>query len=277
MVILSLAGIWGVAGVRAAFASGDIRIDKSGFFNQTSGLQPASARTWYFSAAIQRNLSADMTTAQLYPPSWSPISMNNLSYPVDYSYGTQSALDAAFADGNYAFRVTSGNMSGDWFTLTMPASGFYPAEVPFLNSPSYQQLKNYNPSVPLQLTWNSFTPDARSTLSMVDLFVEDMSSYSDVFTTYSATDVPDFTSATIPALTLVPNHQYAATIVFQNDIWTNNAYFGTYSTNICKEYYTQISFTTVPEPGTLALLAVGALSFAAYTWRKRGRNADQME
>ncbi len=183
------------------------------------------------------------------------------TFPPPY-YSTQAQLDAAYPNGNYNLAVTSGTLSGQSATINMPANTFYPGEVPFLTSTTFANLEHYNPSEPLQLNWNSFVPDARTTFPFVNFFIEDTSTSKQVFEVSTASNVSSFTSTTLPALTLSPNHQYEAVLVFSNEILTQNAYFGTYDSAIEKAYYTDITFKTntplaTPEPSSLVMAALG--------------------
>ena len=274
--ILFLAGTWAFLGVHAALATaGDFTIDKYGFFYQTSNSQPTTATDWCFNAYAEASSPLDFSAAQLTPPSGSPISLSGgslLTLPKGPStYSTQAQLDAAFADGAYTFEATSGRLSGDTASLTMPAGSFYPTAVPYLNASSFASLEDYDPSQSLQVTWNSFSPDARTTYPFVEFFILDPSNgYATLFTADTSTEVSNFTSATIPASTLSPDHQYLATLVFSNDIQTQYAYFSTYNTDIEKEYFTDITFTTVPEPSSIVLLGAGAI--ALYAVARRGRS-----
>ena len=94
----------------------------------------------------------------------------------------------------------------------------YPATVPYLDAASYAALEDYDPSQPLPLNWNSFTPDIRTTEPFVNFFVLDLSTFSSVFQTSTTANVSSFMSTTIPASTLTPNHQYQATLVFSNGV-----------------------------------------------------------
>jgi hypothetical protein len=275
--ILCLASVWSCVGVQTILAApGDFSIDKNLFFKQTSGSQPTIADGWQFSAMVLVANRADMNAAQLTPPGGSALPMTGSSVLqiAPTFFNSLANLDAAFPDGSYVFKPSGGTLSGGTASLTMPDNTFYPAEVPSLSGSSYTSLQAYNPSQSLQLTWNSFTPDARTTFPFVDFFIEELVNGEDTSTalqTSTFTNVSSFTSATIPAATLLPNQQYQAVLVFENDVQTNDAYFGTYNTDIQKEYFTDIDFTTaaVPEPSSIVLLAAGVIGACVFVARRR--------
>jgi hypothetical protein len=251
-------------------------VDKNVFFNQISGSQPTAAASEQFGAQIFGN--NNLTAATLTPPGGSPISMMggggtfHLPFSVNTYFTSQSQLDAAFPDGNYSYGVTI-NSSNDTASLTMPDNTFYPTTVPFLTSASFSALQSYNPTQSLQLSWNSFVPDPRTTFPFVDFFIQDESTIAPaVFVSDTSTNVSSFTSTTIPVGTLLPDHNYLAVLVFENDAATTNAYFGDYDTDAEKEYFTDIRFTTTPEPSSLVLLCAGA-AVALLAYGMRFRNA----
>ncbi len=272
-----LAGVLALATAPAALAGpGNFLVDKEAFFNQTSGSQPTAASRWQFGTQIYQP-AENISGATITVPGGSPISMNGSSgflFPspsLTTFFTSQSQFNAALPDGNYTFGVTI-NSSGGTASLTMPDNSFYPATVPFLSPSSFSALEHYNPGQSLNLAWNSFVPDARTTSPLVSFFIQDRSNFAEAFSTSSSTNVSSFTSATIPAGTLQPNHSYLATLVFTNNIMTTNAYFSTYDTDIMKEYYTDINFTTtaVPEPSSLALLGAGIAALLACCMPSRG-------
>ncbi len=270
LTMVGLSGVWVLAGAGAAMAgTGDLIIDKIAFFNQTSSSPPATAVEWKFSATVLPANPIDIAAAELTPPGGSPLAIGPGALALSASYTSQAQLDAAFPDGGYAFQITSGSLSGGTASLTMPDNSFYPAEIPALSGSSFTALETYNPSQALPLSWDSFTPDARTTFPFVDFWIWDMSNQTTSFIADTSTNVSSFTSATIPASTLLPNHQYWASFVFENDVKTNNAYFGDYNTDILKEYYTDIYFTTVPEPSSGVLVGVAAAGLYVVARRRR--------
>jgi hypothetical protein len=84
-----------------------------------------------------------------------------------------------------------------------------------------------------------------------------------------------FTSMLLPAHTLQPGTAYVASLIYDNEAFTNNAGFNGASSIIDFATTTDLAFTTapVPEPASLVLCGVGGLGLIAYRHRRTGKIA----
>jgi len=187
------------------------------------------------------------------------------------AYGTQTALDTDLPNSAlYQFAVSGGTLGTKTASLTSPATDLFPS-VPFFNGSIFSQLQGMHSAAPFQFAWNGFTPAAGtdSNSGQIIIDIHRVSDGKDMLSGFLPFGDNTFKSFLLPANTLQPNTTYDASLVYANGILTPNAGFGGAFSQIDFATKTDLIFTTVPEPSSLMLLAVGSLGLFAYIRRRR--------
>jgi hypothetical protein len=251
---------------------------KSKDYIQTGPSAPVAPVEYDGNAGIASAVG-DFTNASI--TSSSPISPYVLTiFPGDASWfialTTKAQLDADIPNGTtYTFNVSGGSLGTQSATLTLPSTDKYAANVPYLTGGSYNALEGMNASAPLTLTFDPFAAvsGANFNFMIVDLYPAGNSQpliNADLANTAS--------SYTLPANTLQPNTSYTFALSYFVNNFTLNGGFGHATEEYGYSESTFVNFTTgpaaVPEPSTLALLALGGGVLVGWRrWRKRKSTA----
>ena len=106
---------------------------KEATFSQTSAQAPTSTDDWTFFTRLFPATDGQYPAATLTLPNSAVLSMVDDSGAFDYlqTFSSQSALDSAFPEGTYTYTGIDGSANPPSGTLTMPAGGMYPDEIPY--------------------------------------------------------------------------------------------------------------------------------------------------
>jgi hypothetical protein len=248
-------------------------------YTQTDNNAPTGAPQYFFSiAADPANgyTSATATYPGLVGP---PLNLpQNGTNPVSFNYSSGffsnlSAVNAAFPTGNYNITATGTGGSTTavvpYTTSTGPGNLFTSA-VPYLTN--YTSLNGSDPTKPIALSYEPFTPAPGSTEGITFLTVTNAATGAEVFG--DEFQSPLQSSSVIPANSLKGSTLYDIELDFSDrvDGQNQNGNF----TELGYDVRTEGSFTTgvgaVPEPSTWAMMLLGfaGVGFMAYRKKQNG-------
>ncbi|MFO0690084.1 MAG: PEP-CTERM sorting domain-containing protein [Myxococcota bacterium] len=173
-------------------------------------------------------------------------------------FSSRAELDAAAPNGDYAFTLNGGPLGGQ--TGSVPLVNPWPEQIPTLTSASFDALQIANPGQSISVEWNTFFPSVLAEDARVRVFLLDETDFEFPIT---EGDLPaNTTGFTIPAGLLQAGHQYDFSVLFSNMTETTGPAFG--SASVLSDVYvgTSISFTVVPEPSSVVLMALGLAGLA---------------
>jgi hypothetical protein len=162
------------------------------------------------------------------------------------SYPTLVALDDAFPNGAYTFRVTAGTLAPASASVSFPSTSMFPSAVPAFDAETVAASSSYDACKPFLFSWNRFVPDANATHSSARLSIS-QSPFGAPATFFPSTAS---NSMTVRAGILKPNTAYRATLTFSNERRTPNGGFGNFESEVSFTYFTSFEFTTLPETAT---------------------------
>lgn len=227
-------------------------------YDQTSAAQPVNPTRAFFTARVFSNVSNEVTTGTVTLPSGQ---VRNLSPQgnriAGYSQGgfsNRAAVLAAFGPGTYTFGLNAGPYNGQTDTVNYEDPGWADT-VPFMTN--YAALAGHNPAQSLTLQWQPFSATGDHTVLVTYLNVFDATTNSLLFGTSG--NAQTFTALTLAPGTFQVNRTYRYELTF-GSLTQPNVTGGFSPSRATATTYTMTAgqFATVPEPGTMAALGLGA-------------------
>jgi hypothetical protein len=253
-----------VCGAPIARASNISFVDsfRNDAFSQTGNgntLTPAGA--FYSSDLNEVSPGGFYTSVTMsYPGPGSPVPLSPTS-PTNFHYQTpslasQATMDAAFPFGTYAFLTNNGDMASYAYS-----ADDYALSRPYLTGTDFSSLQGMNPGNAFTFDLSPYDTGSTANFSFIFLTIFDFTLGTFVFD--DAFLAPTTTSITLPAGTLAYGHNFAYEIDYSNrDLVPGPG--GVFPAQLGFDLRTNGTFTSeqrpVPEPATLALLALGLAS-----------------
>jgi hypothetical protein len=188
-------------------------------------------------------------------------------------FGSQADLDTALPNGApYQYHVSGGILGNQSALLVTPGSNLFATATPAFTGNTYDQLQGTNSTAPQLLTFNGFATTPGATFSGTNLSIFRVSDGQFI---YGTSGDNTLTSTVIPANTLAPGTAYTIEMIYDNRVGTPQAGFNGATTEVLFDSRTYLTFTTapVPEPGSLVLFGLGAVSVLATAARRYRRVA----
>lgn len=248
---------------------------KTADYTQNSAGQPSTPDYYYFSAPIYGN---GITNASLTDPVFNTYPLTEVGptasgtewlYQDTTQFADQASLDAAYPDGSYGYQVDTTSGSG---SVSLTLSGdYYSTSVPYFTGNTYSELQNADPNTTYTLTWNQINLSSGANLDDVFLTLYDYTAGTAV--SFGGDMGNSTLSYDLPAGTLQAGDTYALSLYFserQQNIPANSGIFTGATSIAAYDDLTSVTFTAVPEPGSLALLTAGGalLLFGRRSWRR---------
>ena len=193
-------------------------IEKGETFLQNSPSAPApeSGTPFFFRAFVNGAAPGLVQFAFLQPPSGFNLltaDSSGRNFTFEQRFASQSALDSAFAIGDYTFTIQSENDGSSAPTLSL-ANGALPSGAPHISNFAAAQF--VNPAAPFAVTWDNLPSGGAG--DFVQLTIE--GGNGDAIFSTPAQGEPgaltgSSTSATIPAGTLASGSSYNGRLLFQ--------------------------------------------------------------
>ena len=222
----------------------DFGINKNLVYTQTAqGVSATPTNTFFVSLLDQVPGTFDAGTLT-YPGPGSPQSYSLDGLATQFSllqnFATQADMDAAFPFGTYVGTATEAATGAHASGSIQYTQDAYTSDVPALTPASFNALQGFDPTQPLTLNFNAFTPNPAATPNVNATFLTVFGPPGVVFSDVLS---PNATSDTIPANTLQPDTQYTVEIDFSDRIVAGSA-------PITTQYFdirTDLAATTLPE------------------------------
>lgn len=227
----------------------------------------------YFNLRLYSTLDDEYTTVLgFYPGPDSPVTLDPAPTDAtryDYDsgfYPSQAQMDIAFPKGTYSLTANNINNGDAATTMFDYLADAYAHSQPYLTGTDYSDLQGMNPAVSFDFHFSPFIEDATATESALFFTIYDGTTLDIVF---SAGFLPVTTTGlTLPANTLMPNHDYLYDLNFSDRlrVTSNGAAFPAL---LSFDTRADGVFTTgaVPEPAGLTVL--GAVGVALLARRRR--------
>lgn len=235
-----------------------ISVQKGGFFFQTAPNGPPTIDRFDYLIAIGTQGPGEVGAASVsFGGLAAPIALSKFAGPppiwaAGASFGTQAALDAAVPFTTATFEISGGTLGTASADLDLSID-LYPNNIPQFDAATFNGLQAVDPSVDFTVAFNGFTPSAALAVTGI-LFAS---------STHGGAILapkPTSTEIIIPAGTLLPNTQYSLALAYQQFIFGAVVEPGPFQGALTVyegAHLTSTPMQTVPEPGTLSLLAVG--------------------
>ena len=212
------------------------------------------------------------TVQAFYPGPDSPVALTPT--PSDASiyeynpgfYTSKVAMDTAFPTGTYTYTANNDATSDHATTMFNYATDAYPKSQPYLAGTNYSDVHGMNPAVAFNFQFSPFVKDAQTDDAELFFTIFDATTNAVVFGNEFQPD--STTGVTLPANTLLPNHDYNYDLDFSDRVFvTSNG--ADNPAVLAFDTRSDALFTTgtVPEPATTTL--VGMAAAALLTQRRR--------
>lgn len=252
-------------------AIGGYRTFKGAGYLQTSSAQPTEPIGFSADVDIIFDNPSDFTSAQV--TSTSPLSPMTLDIPspgftwFPRGYATAADRDLDFpTNATYEFQVSGGSLGTLSAFLSTPPTNLFPSEVPYFTGTTFDRLQDLNVAMPFQFEFNGYIAPAGTNEASIFFGI---SRVADGQLVYGMSGPNTQTSFVIPANTLEPDTSYIVALDYSSRINAPNAGFSGATSVVGFDLRTDILFMTVPEPSSLALIALGAMGLAARVWYRR--------
>lgn len=185
-----------------------------------------------------------------------PLDASIYEYSPDF-YTSQAAMDIAFPKGTYTYTAnndTTNDHATTMFDYTIDA---YSTSQPYLTGTNYSDLHGMNPSMDFNFQFSPYVKDAQTADAELFFTIFDAVTGDVVFSDEFQPDTT--TGVTLPANTLLPNHDYNYDLDFSDRVFvTSNG--ADNPAVLAFDTRSDALFTTgaIPEPATATLLGMGA-------------------
>ncbi|MEX2318125.1 MAG: PEP-CTERM sorting domain-containing protein [Pirellulales bacterium] len=272
-VTLGTLTLWAAVATPARADISIVNMFRNNTFTQVANGNSLTTGPSFFSASLFPTSPSEYNAVQMiYPGPGSPVNVPAF-IPSEYRFqtgffATQAAMDAAFPTGTYSFNATKA--SGTDTASFNYAGDAYPQTRPYLDGNSFTDLRTFNPHQPLVLQFSPLVPHPAANPAHVffSIFEPAANTFAFVASFLPATT----TSLTLPANTLQPKRNYIYELSFSDRVVVATP-GATFNTQIGFQLRTSASFTTIPEPASLALLATGLGAVALGHLRSRNIKA----
>jgi hypothetical protein len=233
---------------------------KSAFYVQTGNSTPtlATSNPYQFQAQIDNGTTGSvLTTSTLTLPAGAT---GTVTFASDGSgtgirykqyFASQSALNAAFPDGNYTFGINTS--TPNTYNATLDLTGVtYPSDIPTITGGTWSGGNLViDPTVDNTISWNA-SNDLHLSFGLNNTNIDES-----VFN--SGSGLPS--SYTIAANTLLPGQSYSAQLDFANGIVDTTQISGVTGA-VYYDNSTLFTVVTTPEPAAGVLLLMGVFGMA---------------
>lgn len=230
-------------------------------YQQTSDSQPVTPTNAGFTARIFTNSAGEVTTGTVTLPSSATRPMTAagsfVSAYQQFGFANHAAAQAVYGPGTYLFKPNTGSHNGQTDFVVYGDPGWASA-VPYLTGSTYSSLQSLDVTQAFTFNWNSFTAGGDHTGLQTYFYVYDLTLGTTLFANQGAPG--SFMSKTFAGGTFVNGHSYQYQIVFGS--LTQGQSTGDFTTSkaTASTYTETLGFfqpQAVPEPGTMAVAAVG--------------------
>ncbi len=234
-----------------------LTLSKGCLYNQTSPAAPALVTTapCGFLACISLPCPRDATNVSLLLPSGATPNLGATTLPghltlLDYNYASLEALDAAYPNSNYTFRIQSVG-SNQQVTLTFPSTLAQPPAPHLTNFAAAQAI---NPAQAFTLSWDPFAGGTTADC----IYVELGSLFQTPGPGTNGALPATATSVLIPANTFQTNQSYSGSVTFYHLILATNS--GSYISLMYRGTITEFTLNTAAAPAVSLMLTNAAWS-----------------
>lgn len=230
-------------------------------YQQTSTAQPVAPVNAGFTGRIFTSSAGEVTTGTLTLPDTTTRAMTAggsfVSSFEQFGFANRAAVQAVYGPGTYLFQPNAGVHSGEVDYVTYGDPG-WADQVPYLTGSTYSQLQAMDVDQAFTFNWNTFSAGGDHTSLQTYFSVFDLTAGLTVYS--SQGDPASFTSKSFAAGTFINGHSYQYLIIF--GALTQGTSTGSFSgsKSTASTYTDTMGYfqpQAVPEPGTMAVLAIG--------------------
>jgi PEP-CTERM motif len=250
---ICIAALCAVSLIPPAFGTTFYVIQKDTRFLQTSSSAPSTPDSYDFFATAEDAdgvtplpFTSGMVTGPGVPANI-PLTFDGVKLQFSSGVIDLATLNASYPTGDYKFDITNGTTS-ESVTVHDPSPESFPP-IPFVTN--FDSLAGLDPTNPFTFTFNAEgVHNAPGLLGF--LFIRDtLTSTTLILHSFQ----PDVTQDTIGANVLNPGTQYQFILFFTNSIVGTNTQLSI--NNRTSGIFTTAGAGAVPEPGTIAMVAIG--------------------
>lgn len=242
---------------------------RSQFMAQTSDSAPTTVDAYQFATRIFLTSPSDADTGTLTDPNGNQYSMTpqtgDYLFYADPTSASEGAEESTYPAGTYTYTTNGGSngFDGDSAQLTVMPTDFS-TTVPYLTGNAYSQLQGFDPTQSLAVNWGDWADALGSSDRQTFFSITNEATGVTVYSNSGAADA--YTGDLITSGELQTDTTYQYTIFFSSRFEENNgitdptnAFFGAGALSSF-DIGTSGTFTTAPEPVTMAGLALGVIA-----------------
>jgi hypothetical protein len=227
------------------------RVGKTMVYQQTSASQPTTPSSIYGGVDLASQSPADLTSARVFstttmPPSPVPefilIQFLPGYWGTSQGYASLAEMDTDLPPGDtFGFLIEGGALGAQLALLPLPATDLFAPDVPYLTGSTFSRLNGMDPTAPVNVTWNSFTPLPGVTEAPIFFGIYRVSDGQQIVGTGLSSSA---TSFEIPAGTLAANTAYRAVLNFSSRANTLDSGFLTADGSNLFDVISEVNFTS---------------------------------